>query len=89
MDDDNGRQCKGKWGSSTDRGGRERVRRTEVEGLMTSLPDGDGDGYNSSSEKEKGGIISQEFEELGRTCWMRMEALRVEWEERLGFNGLD
>lgn len=79
MDDNSGRQCKAKWGSSTDRGGRERVRQTEVEGLI-SLADGDGD--NSS---EKGGI-SQEFEELGRTCWMRMEALREEWEERLGFS---
>lgn len=78
--DDNGRQCKAKWGSSTDRWGQERVRRTEVEGLI-ALPNGDG---YKGGEKEK---ISQEFEELGRSCWMRMEALREEWEERLGFNG--
>jgi 3-keto steroid reductase len=75
------RQRKAKWGSSTDRRGRERVRRTEVEGY-TSVRDGNGDG----SEKEE---ISPEFEELGRTCWMQMEALREEWEKRLGFSGHD
>ena len=77
-DDGTGRQRKAKWGSSTDWAGRERVRRTEVEGLISS-PDRDG----RSSEKKE--AMSQEFEELGRTCWMRMEALREEWESRLGF----
>jgi 3-keto steroid reductase len=75
------RQRKAKWGSSADRRGRESVRRTEVEGY-TGLRDGNGDG----SGKEE---ISAEFEELGRTCWMQMEALREEWEKRLGFSGHD
>lgn len=89
-DDGSGRQRKAKWGSSTDWAGRERVRRTQVEGLISlpSLSKGDGhsesNSSSSSSEKEVMGM-SQEFEELGRTCWMRMEALREEWEERLGF----
>lgn len=74
--DEDGRQRKAKWGSSTDRKGQERVRRTEVEGYI-QLGNGDG-------EKEE---VNQEFEELGRTCWMQMEALREEWEERLGLSG--
>ena len=85
MDDNNGQQCKAKWGSSTDRAGRERVRQTEVEGLIKST--NGGNGHNSSSSEKE--VINQDFEELGRTCWMRMEALREEWEERLGFGAYD
>lgn len=84
MDDSNGQQCKAKWGSSTDRSGRERVRQTEVEGLISSPDVGKGHNSSSSSSNEKE-VVSQDFEELGRTCWMQMEALREEWEERLGF----
>lgn len=82
--DDRGKHCKTKWGSSTDRGGRERVRRTEVEGFRSSR-NGKDDG-DRGDEKDGEEEVSEEFEELGRTCWMHMEALREEWEERLGFS---
>lgn len=52
-----------KWGSSTDRAGRERVRATPVDGA---------------------GDEAGEWEELGRSCWMQMEALREEWEGLIG-----
>lgn len=59
---------KTKWGSGTDRTGKESVRRTEV------------DGYGFAGE----GTESREaFEELGRDCWTQMEELREEWEARL------
>ncbi|KAH0544553.1 hypothetical protein FGG08_001325 [Glutinoglossum americanum] len=79
----------GKWGSSTDIWGNERVRRTEVGGW--------GWGGIVGEEVQRGGRISgakaltrearEEFEVLGRECWRRMEGLREEWEERL--DGLD
>lgn len=49
-----------KWGSSTNRTGRERVRATLVEGRG-----------------------QEGWEELGRECWMEMEALRNDWEARI------
>ena len=58
---------KGKWGTSTNRAGRERTRRTEVEG------------YGIGGEQDD----QETFEELGRACWQQMEALREEWEVRL------
>ncbi|KAI9770460.1 MAG: 3-keto-steroid reductase [Geoglossum simile] len=79
----------GKWGSSTDWWGNERVRRTEVGGW--------GWGGVVGEVVQRAGRISgakaltrearEEFEGLGRECWKRMEGLRKEWEERL--DGLD
>lgn len=78
-DGDRGGRSKIKWGSGTDRAGREIIRRTEVEGFDESS------GTTSHGDSDQKKEASQEFEELGRTCWMQMEALREEWEERLGF----
>ena len=79
---------KGKWGSSTDVWGREKVRRTEVEGW--------GFGGLVGAEKNFGGRAvrrfgvldlteeaRKDFEELGGRAWTEMEELRVEWEARL------
>ena len=59
---------RGKWGSATDWRGRERVVRTYAEGW----------GLGGESEER------DELEELGLRAWSEMEALRKEWEERLG-----
>ena len=74
----------GKWGSATDFWGQERVERTEVAGW--------GWGGRLGEYKRKGrdpyakDLTKEErlkFEETGRRCWQELEALRVEWEERL------
>lgn len=57
-----------KWGSSTDRGGNESIRRTEVEG------------YGFAGEEIEG---REAFDELGKDCWRQMEELREEWEARI------
>jgi len=68
-----GREGKGiKWGSAVNWLGNERVKKTVVEGWV------DEKGVPVKSESER-----IDFEENGRECWKRMEALRVEWEERL------
>ena len=88
--DDDGEQGKGKWGSSTDRVGSERVIRTEVEGWGWSgrvgeLADG---GIRTNRGRYRGMKAlteerKEEFEETGRRVWKEMEDLRSEWEERL------
>ena len=65
-------QGKIKWGSCTDWWGRERARKTEVEGYDL------GTAAETKREDEK-----VAFEELGRACWMQMETLREEWEARI------
>lgn len=57
-----------KWGSSTDRGGNESIRQTEVEG------------YGFAGEEIEG---REAFDELGKDCWRQMEELREEWEARI------
>ena len=84
--------AKVKWGSSTDVGGNERVRRTEVDGWGW-----DGDvGGASEGERKKGrrkGAVDltkearEDFEILGGKCWKEMEDLRKDWEEVLGVRG--
>ena len=78
------REGVGKWGSATDFWGQERVERTEVAGW--------GWGGRLGEYKRKGrdpyakDLTKEErlkFEETGRRCWQELEALRVEWEERL------
>lgn len=80
---------KSKWGSCVTRGGRESEIRTEVEGwgargkvekLDKGTLNGRRKGVKDLTQEEREG-----FEELGRECWQQMEALRVDWEKRLGW----
>ena len=81
-----------KWGSSTDTGGNERVKKTEVGGWGW-----DGEvGSENDGERRKGrrkGAVDltkearEDFEILGGKCWKEMEDLRKEWEGVLGVNG--
>ena len=80
-----------KWGSSTDTGGNERVKKTELEGWGW---DGEvGGATTPDSERRKGRKRAavdltrearEDFEILGGKCWAEMEALRKEWEVVLG-----
>ncbi|EEQ85655.2 3-ketosteroid reductase [Blastomyces dermatitidis ER-3] len=80
---------KPKWGSSSDRLGRQSAVSTEVEGwgyggvVGAAVLEGDKkrrrkDGATDLTAEEK-----VEFEELGRRCWREMEELRVRWEKIL------
>ena len=77
----------GKWGSSTDALGRERVRRTEVDGWGYGGRILEERHYGSRGRRRGVKDVTkedkEEFEELGRVCWKAMEQLRVEWEGRL------
>jgi len=80
----------GKWGSSTDTSGHERVARTEVEGwgyggLVGEKGEGRKGRMRGAKDLTREG--KEEFEELGRLCWKKMEELREEWEERLAGTG--
>ena len=80
----------GKWGSSTDTSGHERVARTEVEGwgyggLVGEKGEGRKGRMRGAKDLTREG--KEEFEELGRLCWKMMEELREEWEERLAGTG--
>lgn len=80
----------GKWGSSTDTSGHERVARTEVEGWgYGGLVGEKGEGRKGRMRRAKDLTREgkEEFEELGRLCWKKMEELREEWEERLAGTG--
>ncbi|KAI9838256.1 MAG: hypothetical protein M1819_005523 [Sarea resinae] len=75
-----------KWGSSTDRLGRDRVMQTEVEGWGYGGSVGDTDGNSQGRRPGVKNLTAEEresFEELGRECWQEMEGLREEWELRL------
>lgn len=81
---------KGKWGSSTDREGSERVIRTEVSGWGWGGTVGEkADGSMRSNHGRWKGMVDvtdesrAEFEATGREVWKEMEELRVEWEARL------
>jgi 3-keto steroid reductase len=67
-----------KWGSAVNWVGKERVKKSEVDGWC------DDKGLVIQDQEEK-----TEFEEGARECWRRMEELRVEWEERLKKAGHD
>ena len=82
-----GGQCK--WGSCVNRSGRDSVMKTEVEGwgvrgrvetLDQKTLGGRRRGVQDVNEKER-----EQFEELGKGCWEQMEALRGEWEKRMGW----
>ncbi|KAH7036753.1 3-keto-steroid reductase [Macrophomina phaseolina] len=86
LDEAEGREGKGKWGSSTDRAGHERVIRTEVEGWGWGGILGES---TNRKGRKRGALALKEgdreaFEELGRKCWSQMEELREQWEARVG-----
>ncbi|MCJ1401260.1 3-keto-steroid reductase [Xylographa trunciseda] len=78
----------GKWGSATDASGSERVRRTQVDGWGYGGKVGQGREFGSRGRRRDAKDLTVEdreaFEDLGREAWREMEALRVEWEKRLG-----
>ncbi|GME47713.1 hypothetical protein GTA08_BOTSDO13609 [Neofusicoccum parvum] len=86
LDNAEEREGKGKWGSSTDRAGHERVSRTEVEGWGW----GGILGEATNRKGRKPGAVDlkegerEKFEQLGRDCWSEMEELREQWERRVG-----
>jgi 3-keto steroid reductase len=82
---------KGKWGSAVNAWGQEYVGRTEVEGWgfggkIGETPPGSVTGslgrFRGWKELTEEGRV--EFEEQGRQAWKEMEAMRVDWERRLG-----
>ena len=81
--------AKVKWGSSTDTGGNERVRKTEVDGWgWEGEVGGESDGEKRKGRR-KGAVdltkeAKEDFEILGGKCWAEMEGLRKEWEVVLG-----
>lgn len=82
-------QKKIKWGSATNRGGEERVMKTEVPGWgwngeIESVIDGEKLLGRRKDAKELTKEAKEEFEILGGKCWAQMEALRKEWEGILG-----
>lgn len=81
------REGQGKWGSVTDVGGRERVRRTEVDGWGYGGRVGHVHEFGMRGRRRDARDLTMEdreaFEELGREAWGEMEKLRVKWEERL------
>jgi 3-keto steroid reductase len=78
---------KAKWGSSTDRWGNERVRRTEIGGWgwrgVVGETDADLMKGRKKGVKELTLEQREEFEATGARCWRKMEELRKEWEDRL------
>ena len=54
--------------------------RGRVETLDQKTLTGRRRGVQDVMEKER-----EEFDELGRDCWEQMEALREEWERRMGW----
>jgi 3-keto steroid reductase len=81
-----------KWGSSTDAGGNERVKKTEVEGWGWDGEIGSADDGERRKGRRKGAVdltkeSREDFEILGGNCWKEMEVLRLEWEGILGVKG--
>ncbi|KAF2089384.1 3-keto-steroid reductase [Saccharata proteae CBS 121410] len=91
LDGAESQEGKGKWGSSTDRAGRERVARTEVEGWGFGGRVGDSVGKKGRAPKAKDLTEEEkgEFEKLGAVCWREMEGLRTGWVGRLKARGVD
>jgi 3-keto steroid reductase len=77
--------AKAKWGSSTDRWGQVRVRRTEVagwgwRGRIEAAGSDDQPGRSVDAE-DLTAAARDDFEVLGQRCWREMERLRVEWQQ--------
>ncbi|KAF2214125.1 hypothetical protein CERZMDRAFT_111051 [Cercospora zeae-maydis SCOH1-5] len=84
-----GREGKGKWGSAANVKGDERVARTLVDGWGYCgrpgvVPPGSATTGLYAKRKEMTKESREEFEEVGRQVWKEMEAMRVDWENRLG-----
>jgi 3-keto steroid reductase len=91
LEDLEARDGKGKWGSAINAAGDERVARTETEGWGWSgkvgeTPSGSVTGKLGRwrNMKVTGKEERENFEADGLEAWKQMEALRVEWEARLG-----
>jgi 3-keto steroid reductase len=94
LEDLEARDGKGKWGSAINAAGDERVARTETEGWGWSgkvgeTPSGSVTGSLGRwrNMKVTGKEERENFEADGLEAWKQMEALRVEWEARLGSVG--
>lgn len=87
-----------KWGTSTDRWGREAPKKTEVEGwgwegrvedraALAAKDRAAGVLGNLVGRKRRARDLTEEkrekFEELGAECWREMEELRKEWDTRM------
>ena len=91
LEDLEARDGKGKWGSAINSSGDERVARTETEGWGWSgrvgeIPPGSVTGSIGRwrGMKVTGKEEREEFEVIGQAAWKEMEALRKEWEGKLG-----
>ncbi len=78
-------RAKCKWGSSADRLGNERVRKTEVPGWGWSGRVGETieQKGRAGHAKDLSREAREDFEGDGRYCWTYMEGLRRAWEQRL------
>jgi 3-keto steroid reductase len=78
-----------KWGSSTDRLGRERPVCTEVDGwgyggvVGAAILEEDARRRRKRGVKDATAEEKIHFEECGRRCWQEMEQLRIQWEKLL------
>ena len=87
LDKIEGQKGKGKWGTSSDWWGRERVVKTETEGWGLGGrigPEARAHGMTRwSGMTDVTAQDREDFEVLGVQAWKAMEELRVEWEARL------
>ena len=87
LEDMEQREGKGKWGSSSDRAGHERLMRTVVEGWGLGGRMGEGELTRRKGVRPGTHEVTrddrEDFQELGRNCWRQMEELRIEWEAKL------
>ena len=78
-----------KWGSSCSRSGCEKPVCTEVDGWGFGGVVGPHVCEEDRCRRRKRGAVDltreekEDFETLGRECWMRMEELRVRWDALL------
>lgn len=83
------REGAAKWGSAVDGWGNERVERTEVDGWGWGGTIGERPRKGRSPyAKDLTPSDRKHFEQTGKECWERIEALRVEWEKRLNEAGV-
>ena len=90
LDGLDGAEGKGKWGSSVDWIGGERILRTETEGWgWSGIVGEESDGGMRLNKGRPRGMTAltqesrEEFEDVAIKAWREIEELRVEWEKRL------